>query len=77
MVRPKAQFKRSDGFPKIISARYEHPGGHRIGVGVIGYPGAFLFGNNVAVEDLDDAIDAIKVLVCAASRDADSLPFLY
>jgi hypothetical protein len=54
----KPLFERSDSVPKIVAARCENPRENRIGgVGSVKYPGAFLFGSNVAIEQLDDAIE--------------------
>ena len=50
--------KRGDGVRENVSARRERPGKHRIfGMETIEYPGMFLFGGDVIVEDLDDAIE--------------------
>jgi hypothetical protein len=63
----KPLFERSDSVPKIVAARCENPRENRIGgVGSVKYPGAFLFGSNVAIEQLDNAIEI-----------ADHLPDLY
>jgi hypothetical protein len=54
----KSLFERSDGLHKIISAGCQRPGEHRIlYVGAVEYAGLFLFSGDIAVENLDDAID--------------------
>jgi hypothetical protein len=63
----KSLFERSDGVPKIVAARCQRPGEHRIGgIGAIGYPGTIFLGGNVAIEDPDDAIEVANH--CGDSR---------
>ena len=61
----KSLFERSDGVHKIISAGCQRPGEHRIlYLGAVEYAGLFLFSGDIAVENLDDAIDVGNQYSC-------------
>ena len=54
----KSLFESRDGAQKIVPARDQRPGEDRIvDPGAVEYAGLFLFSGDVAIEDLDDAID--------------------
>ena len=58
--RRKTPFKRGDCVAKIVPTRCQCSGEDRIGgVGAVRYPGVFLFGGDVAVEETDGAIKII------------------
>jgi hypothetical protein len=54
----KSLLQRRDGVPKIVAARRERSGEHRIfDPRRIEYPGLLLFGRDVAAKDLNDTVD--------------------
>jgi hypothetical protein len=61
----KPPFERSDCVRKIISARCQRPGEHRIlYLGAVEYAGLFLFSGDIAVENSHDAGDVGNQYPC-------------
>ena len=51
-------FERRDGIPKIVAPRCRRPGERRVGgIGAIEYPGTFLLGGDIAIQDPDEALE--------------------
>ena len=54
----KPPFERGDGVLEIVAASCEHPREDRISDrGTVGYPGAFLFGGDIAIQKVNGAIE--------------------
>jgi hypothetical protein len=61
----KSLFESSDSVHEIISAGRQRPGKHRIRyLGAVEYAGLFLLSGDIAVEDLDDAINVGNQYSC-------------